>query len=218
METSHLNLRSFFFHKKPLIFKKNSIALHQGSSPQGVYYLERGYIKDSVLSVSGQEFTLFVFRPGDIFPYNWVFNGIPNDHSFTAVTECTVFIKPKEEFLQFIKNNPPIHFELTQNILIRMRGVMQRLEQLALGNAEIKVASIFIILAERFGRVHSGVVHIQLPISHKDIAEFVGITRETASIEINKLEKKGILKRSSKYYVVKRIRALQEIVSSTSST
>lgn len=195
-------LRVFFKNKKKLLFKKGETVLSASFQPLGAYFLEEGYIKDSVISDSGQEFTLFIFKPGDVFPYNFVFNNIPNAHSFQAMTACTVFICPQDSFLKFIKSNPDVLFMMMQRILVRLRGIMIRMEHLVFGTAEAKIASIFSILSERFGEKKSKGIKILIPLSHKDIAELVGITRETASIEIQKLEKKEIIKRTGKFYMV----------------
>lgn len=198
-----------FFNLKPLVYKKGEIVLHFQDSFSGVFFLKKGFIKDSTVSVNGQEFTLFVFKPDDIFPYNWAFNKIPNEHSFTAITDCEVVKQGRDEFLDYIQKNPDVLFMLTQRILVRLRGLLQRMEYLVFGNASQKVASIFVILAERFGKKKNG-IEISIPLSHKDIADLVGITRETASIEIKKLSDKGIIFTSSKTYIVRKPTKLLE--------
>jgi DNA-binding transcriptional regulator LsrR (DeoR family) len=43
---------------------------------------------------------------------------------------------------------------------------------------------------------------IQVPFTHQEIAEFTGLTRETTSIELNKLKKAGVITCKHKYYTV----------------
>lgn len=201
-------LEEFFLKGKKLIFKKGAIILRSDELPSGVYFLVSGFIKDSALSQDGQEFTLFIFKAHDVFPYNWAFNKIPIDHSFTAMTDCVVLRQDREEFLRFIAAHSEVMGMLMGNILLRMRGVMQRLEYMAFGNARQKIASIMTILGERFGIKTSEGLKITLPVSHKDVAELVGLTRETASIEIKKLEGARVVKRTSKFYLITNKRLL----------
>lgn len=199
-----------FFDSKPLFYKKGEIVLRSQDAPPGVYFLKKGFVKDSSVSSDGQEFTLFIFKPDDIFPYSWAFNQIPNRHDYVAITNCEVERRTRHDFLKFIEKNPDVLFMLTQWILIRLRGLLQRMEYLVFGNASQKVASMFVILSERFGKRKNG-IEIPIPLSHKDIADLVGITRETASIEIKKLIQKDYLSTSAKKYIVKQPKKLQEV-------
>lgn len=210
MLTPQEKLEQFFFKKKLFFYKRGSVIVRPEDSPQGVYYLKKGYMKDSSVSLEGQEFTLFIFKPEDIFPYRWAFADLPIEHSFTAMTDCMVARRDRVEFVKFVKENPDVLFLVTQKLLIRLRGVLQRLEHMAFGNAKKKVASIFVILGERFGQRQGGQIKIDIPLSHKDIAELVGITRETASIEIERLEKAGLIERISKHYAIKKLKKLTE--------
>lgn len=206
-------LQKFFLTGKKLVYKKGAVILRSDEFPSGVFYLHSGFIKDSSISSVGQEFTLFIFKPKDIFPYNWAFNKIPNEHSFTTMTDCIVFRVRRDDFLEFIDKNPEVLLMLMQKSLIRLNGVLRRLENMAFGNASKKIASIIVIMGERFGEKMPQGIKISLPIAHKDIAELVGITRETASIEIKKLQDMGIISRRSKSYIIKNKRLLLKLSS-----
>lgn len=195
-------LKKFFATSKPSHFKNGEIVLRAGDQRSAAFYLKRGYIKDSASSLDGREFTLFIFKPEDIFSYTWIFNKIHNGHSFRAMGECTVHEKNREAFLLFLEQNPDVQFMIAQNISIRMRGLMQRMEQMAFGSATQKVASIIHILGERFGKEDGGKINIPLKLTQQDIADLIGISRETTSIEINKLTVQNILTHMSGRYVI----------------
>lgn len=203
-------LNKFFSKFKKHYYKKGEMILRGGDSPQGVYFINKGYIKDYSISKEGEELTLIIFKPEDFFPMQWVFNNRPNAHYFEAMTEVELWRCKKEEFINFIKDNPDIFFELTSHILIRMGGIMQRMEYLAFGNAYEKVASILMICAERFGEKKGNGSIINIPLTHRDIAMLVGMTRETVSIETKKLERKGIIGYAGRLIFVKNIKKLQE--------
>ena len=77
------------------------------------------------------------------------------------------------------------------------------MEYLVFGNACNKVASILLICAERFGQKMAYGTLITIPLTHKNIANLVGITRETTSVEIKKFEKKGLIAYRGRLIVVK---------------
>lgn len=201
-------LIAFFRKHKKISYPRGRTIINSQDSPSGVYYVQKGFVKDYSISENGKNITLILFKEGDIFPYSWVFNNIPNTHSFEAFTDCILLRAPKDEFIEFLTDNSDVLLMVIQIILLRLRGLIQRLEDVTFGSAQQRVASIFAILAERFGTKHEGGILISIPLAHKDIAELVGLTRETASIEIKRLEGKNIISRKSRWYVVKNYKSL----------
>lgn len=206
--TQQEKLIAFFQKYKKVSYKKGRTILNSQDTPQGVYYVQKGFVKDSTDSRDGKSITLILFKEGDIFPYSWIFNDIPNSHTFESYTDTIIFRAPKDEFLKFLLENPDVFLKVTQRILLRLRGILQRLQDFAFGSAHERIASIFAIMAERFGEKQKEGTVITIPLSHREIAELVGLTRETASIEIKKLEKDNIILRKSKYYLVKNLKTL----------
>lgn len=203
-------LKKFFASSRPIFYKKGEIVLRIGETGSGAFYIKSGYIKDASVSPDGREFTLFIFKPGDLFSYNWIYNRIPNVHSFKAMTDCVVYEKTREGLLLFLEENPDVQFMISQNIVTRMRGLMQRMEHMAFGTASQKVCSIFSILADRFGKPTLKGVYISLALTQQDVAELIGLARETTSIEIKKLMDEGLILRTSRNYIVKSVKAINK--------
>lgn len=206
-------LKEFFATAKPSYFKKGDVVLRIGDARGGAYYLKKGYIKDSGVSADGREFILFIFQPTDVFSYNWIFNQTPNEHSFRAITDCIIYEKSREGFLLFLEQHPEIFLMITQRIVKRLNGLMQRMENLAFDNALKKVGSILCILGERFGKKTEKGIVIPIPLTQQDIANLIGLSRETTSIEIKRIIEMNLLTRSSGLYVITRLKDLQKISS-----
>lgn len=211
ISTPSEELKAFFASSKPTFFKKGDVVLRSGDVRAGAYYLKKGYVKDSAVSSDGREFILFIFQPSDIFSYNWIFNRTPNVHSFRAMTDCVIYEHSREALLQFLEKNPTALLITTQKIVTRMRGLMQRIENLAFDNALKKVGSMLCILAERFGRKTEKGIIIPIQLTQQDIANLIGVSRETTSIEIKKLMERQIINRSSGVYTVLKPKELEKI-------
>ncbi|MBF8250035.1 MAG: CarD family transcriptional regulator [Candidatus Levybacteria bacterium] len=203
------NLNNFFSKYKKYRYKKGEIILRGGDAPQGVYFIHKGYVRDYSISKDGEELTLIIFKPEDFFPMNWVFNDNPNLHYFEAMTAVELWRCPKKDFTVFLKANPDVFFELSSHVTLRLGGLLQRMEYLAFGNAYEKVASILMICAERFGEKSDRGIRIPIPLTHKDLAMLVGMTRETVSIEIKKLERKGIVEDDKRSIIITSMRRLK---------
>lgn len=193
-------LEEFFSAYKRLNYKKGHLIIHGDDIPQGIYYLHKGYVRIYSVSETGQELTLIIFKPGDFFPMIWAIIDTKLTQMCESMTPVEVSRAPKEDFVNFIKSTPEVLFEITSKILIRFRGVLERMEYMVFGNAYQKTASILVICGERFGEKLDGKILIPIPLTHKDIANLIGMTRETVTIELNKLEKEKIIERNGHRY------------------
>jgi len=209
-KTPSFQLELFFRDFAQLHYKKGETILRAEDTPTGVYFLSKGFVRLYAVSQKGEELTLIIFKSGDFFPVMWAVNNARTNYYLETMTNVDLWRVPQDKFLVFIKSNPEVFFELTSKILVRFGGLLKRMEYLVFGNAYAKVASIITICAERFGRREKGKVIIEVPLTHSDLASMVGVTRETASIEIKKIEKKGLIGHQGRLIVVKNLKGLRK--------
>jgi len=192
-------------------YKKGEIILRADENPPGVFFLKKGFIRLYSISPEGQEITFNVFKPDSFFSMMWAIGGSANAYFFEAMTAVEVWRAPKNKFLEFIKKEPEVLFDLTRRVLLGLNGLLTEIEYLLFGNANNKVASILFILAKRFGqKKNNGDITVQLPLTHKNIASLVGLTRETASLEIKKLENEKIITHRKRLLVIKNLKRLKK--------
>lgn len=202
-------LEKYFSGFKKFSYQKGEIILRADDQPRGVFYLKKGYIKLYSLSQNAEELILIIFKPEDFFPIMWTINDTPNNYYLEAMTDVELYLSPKQEFLKFIEGNNDVLFELTSRILTRFGGILTRMEHAIFGNARSKVAAIILICADRFGAKVKKNIVIEVPLTHQDIAELIGLARETVSIEMEALQKKGLIEHFGKYLVVKNLQKLK---------
>ena len=71
---------------------------------------------------------------------------------------------------------------------------LTRMEHLVFSDAYRKVISVLLYITKHFGEKHAKGIIVNHRFTQQDIATLVGVARETASIEMVKLEKKGFIK------------------------
>lgn len=208
--TAFEKLEDFFSKYKLFRYQKGEAILRPGDTPQGVYLIKKGYVRLYSISENGEELTLIIFKPNDFFPLMWAINNTENTEYLEAMTSVEIWRSPKDKFLEFIKTNPDVFFELTSRILVRLGGLLERMQYLVFGSAYEKVASILLICVERFGKKEGKHTVIQVPLTHSDIARLIGVARETASIEMKKMERKRLIAYRGRLLIVKNKRRLEK--------
>lgn len=185
--------------------------MRAGDLPQGIYYLKKGFAKLSSVSSEGKELTLVIYKSGDFFPVVWTFFGkSPSIYSLEALTECKIARAQREIFMDFIMNNPDVFLEVTKHIITRFQVALKRMEYLTFGTASAKVASILLICGRDFGREINRQIEIQIPLTHRDIANLVGVTRETISVELKKFDRRGLIDYNQKLIIIKNKEGLEK--------
>jgi len=211
-ETSQEKLKHFFSRYKLLQHGKRELILQAKDSTTSVFFILSGYIRVYKILEQGEELTLSILKPKEFFPMTFRIFESANPYFLEAITELTYFSAPKKAFLEFMKEEPQLYIELTAGLLVRLDGVMSRMEYLLFSNAYTKVATTLLVCAKRFGEIQKGMTYIKVPLTHRDIATMVGLTRETTSLEMKKLENDGYIVKIGRNLAIQNIKSLQSSV------
>lgn len=206
------NLLENFFSKYPILaYDKNQVIIHADDTPTGVFYVKNGYIKMNTILENGRQLTLNIFKEGTYFPMIWAITNISNGYFFQTVTPAQVCRAPKDALISFIKKNPDALYDLTKRILIGLDGLLTNIEHQLSGNSYHRVVSALILSARRFGQKREkNEVVIKFPLTHDEIGNIASISRETVSIVMEKLKKKGLLTYEHKLVIIKNLDSLEK--------
>jgi CRP/FNR family transcriptional regulator len=175
-------------------YKKGEMLIRADDDPQGIFCLTRGYVRQYTISKTGFELTLHILKPISYFPMVWAVNGTPNVYFFEALTPVEVGRAPRDEVVNFIKDKPTVIFELLSELIEDYAESLTRIEHLVFSDAYRRVISVLLYVAKHFGQQQGSGIIVDHRFTQQDIATLVGVARETASNELVKLEKKGLIK------------------------
>ena len=174
-------------------YKKGEMLIRADDDPQGIFCLTKGYVRQYTISTSGNELSLHILKPISYFPMVWAINGTPNVYFYEALTAVEVGRASKEEVVSFIKDKPDLLFALMSELLEDYAETLTRVEHLVFSDAHRRVLSVLIYIAKHFGVPQGKGILVNYRFTQADIATLVGVARETASIELVKLEKMGLI-------------------------
>jgi CRP-like cAMP-binding protein len=205
-------LRIFFDDFPTTTYKKGSIILSSDEEPEGMQYLKSGFVRQYAKKADGSMLYLHVYRPGSCFPLMWLFNDTPNRYTYEAMTEVVIRKAPTAHVKAFIGKHPEIMEHFMSKILLGLDGLLARMESLVLDSAYTKTVLLFWYFAKTFGVREGNTVRIDVPMSHREIALWIGTARETASVVTEQLKKKGIIDYHGKHYEIRDMAALDREV------
>jgi CRP/FNR family transcriptional regulator, anaerobic regulatory protein len=192
----------FFSSYKSVLYKKGEVIIRSDEEIREIFYLKSGSVKMSVFSEEGREVILHIFKPLAFFPMMISLNSSENNYSFEAVDDVEVLVAPASDVVSFVKAEPEVLFDLASRFSSALIGLSRRIEEMTTLDAYTRIVSLFVYLAEKFGEKNEDGVRISLMLNHQDIASWIGIQRETASRQIEKLQQKGLLMNKDHYFII----------------
>lgn len=197
-------LYKFFSQFGSRSYKKGETFLRAGDSPQGVFFIKKGFARIYSISSEGKELTLVIYKAGEFFPVVWTFTSKPSIYFYQALSDSEMVRAPREKFVKFVKENPEISEEVLLGVIERFQNALKRMQYLAFGNVSSRLASVLLIYANRFGtKKENGQIQIQIPFTHNDVAHIAGVARETVSIELKHFFDKGIIDHAGRFILIK---------------
>jgi CRP-like cAMP-binding protein len=185
--------------------------LYQGEIPTMGFYVKQGIVKLYNITSQGEEKIVGYESAGGLLPIEWLFSRAQVAlYYYDTFTDCEVIRVPKEDLIDKLNSSPDAARALLDRSVSMYIGATMHLHALEQSKARQKLLSIFQYLVLRFGKKVDAANHkIELKLTHQEIANLIGTTRETTSTEISKLTKEGVLEIVDAQYVVNTDKALR---------
>jgi len=195
------------------LYPKGQILVFADESPEHIFYLAKGKVREYDVSYRGEEVILNVFGAHAFFPMSWAINRSPNHYFYKTEEETELHIVPADEALEYVTANPDVLLDLLSRVYRGMDGLFGKLSHLMAGSARSRLIYEIIVESRRFGE-NKGDGKFILKNSEVDLAARSGLSRETVSREMQKLKDRGWITLSNKSIVVEDIANLEQSLGS----
>lgn len=176
-------------------FTRKRTILFQGEVPRSAMVLQSGLVKVYGITNGGDQRTVTLLSAGDIFPVECVFEkSRVSLYYYEAVTDCSVLSLPRAEFVAALEQSAELKGQVFQSYMAHYTSATMHIYALEHSHAQEKLVYILQYLVARFGeKQKNGLMKIGLRLSHQDIAEMVGLTRETTAVELHRLKARKLI-------------------------
>lgn len=207
-------LEEVFASGTKLKYEKGQLIIRQEETPQGVFFIDKGFIKSYDITKYGEENLLVMRNAGMVFPILWTLTKERFDVFYQAMSDVELTRITRDSYLEALEKDPELLKAILDQVLDMYRIHSRRVLNLEYRSARERIAFCIIDLAERFGKTTGRRTAILAPLRHHDIASSTNCSRETASREMSKLEKKKIITSKDGYIVILDMKGIKKIVES----
>lgn len=193
-------------------YRRRQFIFTVGAKNEHVYLLLSGRVKLCCGAPSGREVTLGIIGPNEFFGENQLFETNPVYGCTAEVMEdATVLVFRRSDFAATLGSNPDALLELAKMQSALRNKAENRLAEYVFYDVPARLAHLLARLADTNGRKTKEGMLIRIKLTHQELANLVGSTRETTTLILNDFRRRGLLEFSGRKIVVSDPGALQQI-------
>ncbi len=170
-------------------YKKGSLIYSDGDEVDSLFIVRKGKIRIYKISESGKEKLVRILLPGDYTGELAVFGKYFQTSYAEAMSDTEICMITKEKLQEFLLKYPTIALKILAEFSNRLNESEKQTTRFATEKVETRIA---FFLAELIDDPQ-GSLEVELPMSKKDMASYLGTTPETLSRKLSDLEEKGLI-------------------------
>lgn len=185
-------------HSTTRTYHANTILISEGDTTDSLYVVLEGKVKVFASDHQGKEVILNILGPGEYFGELALLDDQPRSASVKTMVQTKLMVITKNDFKKSLAGDPEMAYKLIKVLIGRVRALTSNVKSLALLDVYGRVARNLLDLAEN---VDDEMVIVQ-KLTHQDIADMVGASREMVSRILKDLVSGGYITIKNKRYTI----------------
>lgn len=190
-EEERQRLRQIITEKQ---YRKNSVILLEDDSKNFMYVIFAGKIKVVRTNLEGKEQILVIRKRGDFFGEMTLLDGKAQPATIVAMEDATVGLISKKDFDTYFMKNENVLRQIISLLCERLRESWVSMRLLSLTDAETRVRAVLAHISSIYGVKDKRGMIIPFKLTHREIAEYAVLTRETVSRLLARFIQSGEIK------------------------
>ena len=190
---------------------KNGTIYFPQDDADAVYVLLEGRVRLVSITREGKQAILALFGPGDLFGELALAGADQRDEYAEAAVASKVLAIPRDAVEAVMEQNAALTLAVTKLIGWRRRRLERRLRNLLFCSNRERLTGLLWDLVEQYGRrINEGVL-LDIKLSHQDLANLIGVTRESVTLALGELQLEGVLSVGRQRIVIKNLDGLARL-------
>jgi CRP/FNR family transcriptional regulator len=203
-------LQSFENIKYATAYPKGAVLFVEGQSPRGIFVLCKGRVKLSICSTDGKTLILKIAEPGEVLGLSASVSGKPYELTAETVDPCQVNFVKREDFQRFLRENADACLRVAEQLSEKYNSACREIRSLGLSHsAAEKLAKLLLEWSAKNGEAAKAEPRIKLALTHEEIAQMIGTSRETVTRLFADLKKRQIVQAKGSTLLIRNKSALK---------
>jgi CRP-like cAMP-binding protein len=160
----------------------------------GVMVLIAGRVKICQITSDGKQSIMTFVEPGELFGEFAVIGGTAREEYAEAVLNSQVAVIPKHEMMALMERYPEVSMGISKIIGFRRQRIERRLRNLLFQSNRKRLIHLLLELVERYGEKVDDGTRLSIKLTHLEMANVIGSTRETVTVVLGQLQSEGLIR------------------------
>ena len=192
-----------------LKYKKGQLLYHEGATPNGLFYIQKGRVKKFATGYDGKEHIYYICGERELLGYHPMLCDETNPDSAETLEPCELIFIPKGNFMMALKTSPDFHSKLLQNLSHECGAFINATMILAQYSVRERTALALLIINEKY--LSGGSLDATIDLSRDDLSNYVGTAKESLVRILRDFKDEGFISSSGRGIVIKDFDALIRI-------
>ena len=190
-------------------YPKSAVLFVEGQNPRGIFILCSGKAKLSTSSADGKTLILKIAEPGEVMGLSATVSGKPYEVTVEILEPAQANFVQRDAFLKFLAEHGEAALRVAQQLSSNYHSAYEEIRSLGLSHSAVeKLARLLLEWSKPENG--AGPLRLKLTLTHEEIAQMIGSSRETVSRTMRELVQKGYIQVSRKDIVIRNRAALAD--------
>jgi CRP/FNR family cyclic AMP-dependent transcriptional regulator len=200
--------------KSTAIYPKSAMLFIEGQQPRGVFVLCVGKAKLSTSSREGKTIITKISESGDVLGLNAVISNRPYEVTAEMMEAGQANFIPRDSLMHFLKEFPEVAVRIAQQLSRNYYTAYEEIRTLGLAASPTEKFAKLLLSWSTKSAQDDGSSQVKMTLTHEEIAEIIGTTRETVSRLFSEFKKKQLMQLKGATLVIRSRIALEKLVQS----
>ncbi|MBI4525154.1 MAG: Crp/Fnr family transcriptional regulator [Deltaproteobacteria bacterium] len=177
-------------------YPKGAVLFTEGELPRGLFVLCGGSAKLCVGSREGKNLNLRLVEPGEVLGLSSVVANIAHQTTAKTVTRSEISFFPRRHFLEFLGTHSVASIRVAEALSMELHKAWEQTRILTLApSTRAKLAQWLLLVAKRRSEMTREGIRLPVNMTHQEIGDAIGASRETVSRLLADLKHEGVMVR-----------------------
>jgi CRP/FNR family cyclic AMP-dependent transcriptional regulator len=187
-------LQEFQDYLSLVCYPAHALLFEEQREASSILILVEGCAKISVNSIDGKRLILWIARPVELLGLASVLRGSRHEVTAETLHPCRIASIRRQDFLDFLVRYPAVYQGVARELSVEMSRACEQMRIMGLSpSASIKVAWLLLEWSADSGPSTGHGTSVSVPLTHEEMGECVGVTRETVSRAMADLRQRGLI-------------------------
>jgi CRP-like cAMP-binding protein len=193
-------------------YRARQVVYLPGDRAASVHFIAGGRVKVSKVTRDGKELTLAYRTAGEFFGETCLLEGGPREEMVEAMETTSTLEVDRATLDHLLATHAQVAYPFARALIGRWRALQTKVEQLVFKDVGSKLSELLLRLGSEHGVEHRRGLVLGLKITHQEMANLIGSTRETVSLTLSQFKRKGYIHTEGRKVILADREALRSLV------